>query len=344
MLYQNVFFESFGTFLPENTLSSSEIETKLSSVYERLKLPYGRLELISGVKERRLWNKGTLPSAVAVKAAEKALARSEVSYDDIGCLVHASISRDYLEPATSSKIHHDLHLGPQTILYDLSNACLGFMNAILNVADMIELGKIKAGLVVAAECAETLYQGTLEVLLHDLSLTRESIKSHFASLTTGSGAVALVLTSRACHRKGCRLKGGAVRNATKHHRLCIGGNSSSRLIMETQSETLLKKGCELAQETWKSFKEELRWDNDTPQRIFTHQVGRAHQQLLLATLELSLEKDFPTFEMLGNMGSVSLPLTTALSLENNPPVKGEKMALLGIGSGLNCCMLAIEGE
>ncbi|MBN2145661.1 MAG: 3-oxoacyl-ACP synthase III [Candidatus Aureabacteria bacterium] len=344
MIYQNVFLESFGTFLPERILSSREIETTLGPVYERLRMSPGRLELMSGVRERRLWKEGTPPSIPAVKAAEQALKESGIPRDKIGCLIYGAISRDFMEPATSSKIHHDLRLGPHTIVYDLSNACLGFINSILNIADEIELGRIHSGLVVAAECAESLYQGTFQLLLNDPMITRETIKPHFASLTTGSGAVACVLTHKSSHKKGCRLLGGTVQNASEHYSLCMGGDpSSSGLIMETQSETLLNKGCELAKQTWELFKNELHWNNDTPQRIFTHQVGKAHQQMLFKTLDLSLEKDVPTYETLGNMGSVSLPLTAAVSLRNHPPLAGEKMVLLGIGSGLNCCMLAIEG-
>ena len=56
-------------------------------------------------------------------------------------------------------------------------------------------------------------------------------------------------------------------------------------------------------------------------------------------LALDSAKDFSTFEFLGNVGSVSLPLTMAMGLERQPPPSGTRLAMLGIGSGLNCIML-----
>jgi 3-oxoacyl-[acyl-carrier-protein] synthase-3 len=41
------------------------------------------------------------------------------------------------------------------------------------------------------------------------------------------------------------------------------------------------------------------------------------------------------------MGSVSLPITMALSIEAGHVQRAEKLALLGIGSGLNCLMLGV---
>ena len=58
--------------------------------------------------------------------------------------------------------------------------------------------------------------------------------------------------------------------------------------------------------------------------------------------ELDPAKDFPTVESLGNVGSVSLPLSFALALERGFVEPGQRVALLGIGSGLQCAMLGVE--
>jgi 3-oxoacyl-[acyl-carrier-protein] synthase-3 len=52
--------------------------------------------------------------------------------------------------------------------------------------------------------------------------------------------------------------------------------------------------------------------------------------------------DFPTVEHLGNIGSVSLPLSFHQALQQGFVRDNERVALLGIGSGLHCMMLAIE--
>jgi 3-oxoacyl-[acyl-carrier-protein] synthase III len=42
------------------------------------------------------------------------------------------------------------------------------------------------------------------------------------------------------------------------------------------------------------------------------------------------------------MGSVSLPATLAGAVDAGAVVPGSKVALFGIGSGINCMMLALE--
>jgi len=54
------------------------------------------------------------------------------------------------------------------------------------------------------------------------------------------------------------------------------------------------------------------------------------------------EKDFSTFQFLGNMGTVSLPVTAAIAEERGILEKKQKVGFIGIGSGLNSMMLGWE--
>jgi 3-oxoacyl-[acyl-carrier-protein] synthase-3 len=84
------------------------------------------------------------------------------------------------------------------------------------------------------------------------------------------------------------------------------------------------------------------WNRDTVTRTICHQVGAAHRKKLYEMLELDLAKDYSSFESYGNVGSVSLPATLSLAVEAGAVKDGDKVALLGIGSGINCMMLALE--
>ncbi|MCP3692838.1 MAG: hypothetical protein GY917_11630, partial [Planctomycetaceae bacterium] len=75
-----------------------------------------------------------------------------------------------------------------------------------------------------------------------------------------------------------------------------------------------------------------------------HQVGGAHRKQMLSALGLELEDDYSTFQWLGNTGSVALPITLAVALEQNQVQAADQLALLGIGSGINCLMLGIEWQ
>lgn len=348
MRYQKVAIESFHYTLPEEVIASTEIERRLAPLYQRLGVHEGRLEMMSGIKERRFWPKGTLPGTISVQTARAAIENAGVPIEEIGCLIHASVCRDHLEPATACGVHHRLGLPPTAMAFDLSNACLGFMNALVMVANMIELGQIRAGVVVATESARELVETAIADLNAATSLSRRDIKLAFASLTIGSGSVAAVLRQRSRSRTGHALLGGEFRSATENHGHCLGGpdggvgDAHYLPRMRTDSEAMLHAGCELGRKCWESFKEELGWENDSADRIFCHQVGAAHRKLLHESLGLDPGKDFSTLEWLGNTGSVALPVTTAMAMEQDFLRGGDKFAMLGIGSGLNCVMLAGE--
>lgn len=345
--YQRVCLEALSYLLPERVVRSEELESELTPVYERFGLHVGRLELMTGIRERRFWEEGTMPSDAAARAGRLALAAAGVEPGQVECLIHGAVSRDFLEPATASVVHHHLGLPDRSILFDVSNACLGFVNGLIQVADMIELGRIRRGLVVAAESSRQLVRTTIDRLLHAPRLTRRELKAAFASLTIGSGAAAAVLADESVSRTGHRLLGGAVRSATRHNDLCRGAgdagfNADAAMFMDTDAETLLVHGCALAAETWADFSVALGWSAHDVDRSFCHQVGVAHRDRLYESIGLDRAKDFSTFEFLGNAGSVSLPITMALGVEENPPARGDRLALLAIGSGLNCIMLGVQ--
>lgn len=324
-------------------MSSEELEHKLAPVYDRLKLPYGRLEMMSGIKERRFWEPGTRPSTVAALAGRKALTDAGIAPEEIGCLIHASVCRDFMEPATASVVHDLLKLPAKCMIFDLSNACLGVLNGIAQLATMIDAGQIEAGLVVSGEVAEPLCRATIKEILADKTITRKSFKSHFASLTIGSGAAGVVV-SRA-ERGGHRILGGALRTDSAANRLCQEDSSSrseAGPLMSTDSEALLHAGCKLAGQTWQDLKKNLDWTNETPSHVFTHQVGLAHQRLLFEVTGLDMSLDFPTVSRFGNTGSAALPTAFACGIAEKKLAPGQKIALLGIGSGLSSLMLGVE--
>jgi acyl-CoA:acyl-CoA alkyltransferase len=347
MRYHHVCVEAISYSLPPHVVTSADLETRLAPVYERFHLPAGRLELMSGIRERRFWDRGVLPGTISAQTAEQALAASGFDRSRIGCLVHGSVCRDQLEPATASSVHHALHLPAAAFVLDVSNACLGLLNGMVLLADMIELGHVRAGLVVGTEMGRDLVEGTIDSLLSAPGLTKHDVKLAFASLTIGSGSAAVLLCDRKLSRTGHRLLGGTFQADTQSHELCAGGvateaHGDDRPRMQTDSEALLHAGVDLAEKTWDLTKQVLGWTNADVQRAFTHQVGRAHRRLLYERLELDPALDFSTVEFLGNTGAAALPLTAAIGIERGLVRPGDRVALLGIGSGLNALMLGIE--
>src|SRR5690606_3919368 len=116
-------------------------------------LQVGQLAALTGIRERRYWNPGTTMAQGATLAAQKAIAASRVSVEDIGMFIYAGVCRDYMEPANACEVAHQLGVPPQAQVFDVSNACLGVLNGILLIANAIELGQVRAGMVVSCESA-----------------------------------------------------------------------------------------------------------------------------------------------------------------------------------------------
>ncbi|MFT7485593.1 MAG: 3-oxoacyl-[acyl-carrier-protein] synthase III [Candidatus Paceibacteria bacterium] len=344
MRFHHVHLEAFGHALPSEVTTSEELEVRLAPVYEKLNLSMGRLELMSGISERRFWPEGTRPSEISMQAAEDALARSGFDRSRLGMLIHSAVCRDFLEPATASVVHGALGLPETCTAFDLSNACLGFANAMGLVAAAIEAGTIEAGLVVAGEDGGPLVRQTIRALLNHPNVGRQDVKLAYASLTIASGGAACLLTRDTIATTERQFLGSVSLAATEHVGLCRGDHvpGAAGPLMETNSEALLHAGNALAKRTWTKFLEEMEWNQDDVQRVVTHQVGAAHRKLLLETLEIDPDIDYPTVAQLGNIGSVSLPLTFDLASRAGHIEDGQNCALLGIGSGLHCSMLGVR--
>jgi 3-oxoacyl-[acyl-carrier-protein] synthase III len=348
MRYNKICVESFGYVLPETTVTSRSLEERVAPIYEKLNLSYGRFEMMTGIRERRFWDDETTPSQASTIAAEKAIAKSGINKEDIECLLHTSVCRDFLEPATAILVHDSLGLPSTALVFDISNACIGFVNGIVTLANMIELGQVKAGIVVGAEGGKRLIDRTIEELLKEPDITRDKLKDSFASLTLGSGAAAVVLTHSSLSKSRHKLLGGVVRTASQHNGLCRVENDTyfydpnSYPNMSTDSPGILNNGVALAGETWKAFQRELGWHHEDIDAVFTHQVSSVHKQVLLSALGLDESKAFSTVEYLGNIASCSLPISLAIGIEEGRVNAGDRIVMMAGGSGLCGIMLGLE--
>jgi len=341
MKYTTVFLDTIKYVLPPVVISSEELEERLQPVYEKLHIGLGQLEALTGVRERRWWQEGATVTEQASAAAQKALNASKVTPEDLGVLIYTGVCREQFEPATACGIAASLNMSEDACVYDISNACLGALNGILDVANRIELGQIRAGMVVTCETAREINEIMVQRMLEENNM--ENFKVSLATLTGGSGAVALLLTDGSFGERKRRLLAGVTQSAPQYHNLCRWGLEKSqgvmRQFMSTDSVNVLKFGLELASRTWKSFLKSVEWTCERVDKVICHQVGVEHQSAFLGLMGIPRNKDYVTFPYLGNMGTVSLPLTAAIAEERNFLKPGDRVGFLGIGSGLSCTML-----
>ncbi|MFH1723894.1 MAG: 3-oxoacyl-ACP synthase III [Elusimicrobiota bacterium] len=346
MRYSKTRLDAVGYELGPVVVGSAELEARLKPLYEKLRLCEGQLEQLTGIAERRWWEEGYPLSEGAVRAAKKALEASNVRPGDIGALVYAGVCREHFEPATACRVADGVGVGGGAMVYDISNACLGVLNGIVDIANRIELGHVRAGMVVSCESAREINVVMIERMLKTRNM--DFFKTALATLTGGSGAVALILTDGSFSPGDRRrLVGGAAQAAPEHHELSVWGldrRSADGIseFMAMDAVPVLRHGVQLGIRTWGEFLKALGWSKEQVDKVICHQVGAANKDSILKELGISEDRDFSSFAYLGNMGTVSLPLTAALAEERGFLRPGDRVAFLGIGSGLNCLMLGWE--
>ena len=170
-------------------------------------------------KSRAKLQKG-LASEKSIQSAQKALSLIHLPPEKIDCLVHVSVTRDCLEPATACMVHSGLGLKPHAMNFDISNACLGFLNGFFTVADMIELGHIERGLIVGTEMSSPLIQATIEKILKKVNIGLDEAQEYLPSLTLGSGSAAIILAHDSVSTTEHKFLGGVAQSAEKFMLCC----------------------------------------------------------------------------------------------------------------------------
>lgn len=361
MIYSKVFIDAIGYELAPHIVTTEEIEERLKPFYDAAGFKPGQLLALTGIKERRYWDIDHTLAQGAAKAGQKAIDAAGISPDQIDCVVFCGVGRDGFEPATACAVADALNVSQDAHVYDVSNACLGAVSGMVNVANAIELGQINAGLVVSCETARQIVDSTIDEINNVKSV--EFYKNTIATMTGGSGAVGIVMTNGTLGNQGANgnfgdtgnrqlrrhaILGGVVKQASRFNNLCRwtfsepGMPTTATIQMRTNAHAVLENGLTLAKSTYKKFIEHLNFPNRQPDKFISHQVGSTHQKMIQQTLGIDPLKDFSTYQYLGNIGTVSLPLTAAIAEECGFLKPGDYVGFMGIGSGLNCLMMGVR--
>jgi len=333
MRFQNVSIFGVAHIDAPNRVPSAEIEKRLEPTLERLGMQRDLIRNLSGIMERRVWDDGVQPSDVAAQAAERAIADAGIDTTRLGILVNSSVCRDYIEPSTASIVHSKLGLPETCMNFDLGNACLAFINGMDMVGNMIEQGQIDYGIVVNGESSKFSTEKTVERLL-DPGVDEETFRENFATLTLGSGSAAMVLGRSDIADGGHAFLGGVNLAATEHNGLCYGQVDG----MVTKGHELLVAGLGLAARTWKKAVDELGWKIEDFDHCVLHQVSKIHTEKFCEIVGLDIDDVFRLYPNFANIGPAGVPIVLSKLNDEGKLAKGDRIALMGIGSGLNCTM------
>ena len=231
---------------------------------------------------------------------------------DLDILIYAGVCREEFEPATACRVGAEIGLNPDATVYDLSNACLGVLNGIVEIANRIELGQCRAGLVVSCETAREINEAMIDQMVQTQSM--EVFKNALATLTGGSVQWRCWWSTKNSRRNiADNSWAGSSRTPSQHHGLCRWGfevadpfhdrafhqypggflvRSAYNLgmkhcvmpFMSTDAGSVLKYGVDLGLRTVESLPDEIGWAVDQLDKVICHQVGSSHRETMLKML------------------------------------------------------------
>ena len=347
--FNNVVIESLVVNLPPIEVTSTELEDRLAQTYQRLGIPFGTLEKLSGVSSRHMWEPQVLPSQAGTQAVQKLFESSKIQKEEIGSLISCSVTRDFFEPAVASLIHDRLSLPEKSLSFDISNACIGFSDGIITTGNMIESGVLKAGIVVSAEATTRMIENSIKHLQTSNDIERDEFLKLLPTLTLGCGSVAFMLCHKDLAPEGHKIQYIISRTASQFSDLCVGNADycMSQLeefnpVMHTESSKLISSAAKLGGRCWQDMSEFSDWKKEDVDHVFCHQVGKQVNEAFYREMGLDFSKEYTIYKKYGNPVSAALPTALVLGAEEKPINKGEKVLLTAFGSGLNCRFIAIE--
>jgi 3-oxoacyl-[acyl-carrier-protein] synthase-3 len=308
-----------GMYVPPKTLTNEDlekmVETSDSWIVER-----------TGIKLRRIAERGSATSDLCLEASRRALADAGVSPSEIDIIIVATCTPDMPLPSTACFLQKKIGAG-RAFALDLNAACAGFLYALSTADAMIRIGRGKKALVVGGEILSSVTDFT----------------DRNTCILFGDGAGAVVLSEcpdgegvLSCHlysdgnlweliyAPGCGTVNpcGPEIVEKRMHAIRLAGNEVFKQAVtkmtEVSLEALQRNGVSVADIN-------LLVPHQAKMRIISA-VGKR--------LGVPEEKVFVNLERFGNTSAASVPIALTEARERGRMAKGDLVLLTAFGAGL----------
>ena len=322
-----------GYWVPERIETAAELESRITAFPGNMI----QLEKRAGLRQKRVCEPGVRVIDAAMKAVEALESKGffsgeAVNYDDIDCIIYCSVRREHEEPSTAALIQK--RLGIKGMAFDVSNACLGFTDSWMIADSMIKTGKINRALIVTAEMISVLSDNAIAAINRG-----EDPKPHFASLTVGDAAAAVVIDKKG-RNKGINLLAGTRKTFSEHVDDCILPGFDQCMLSDASA--LMAAALDKYPAMAARIMQHLGWTVDDLERIVPHQPSVKIIKQGADLMNFPHEKLMILFPEYGNCASASVPMGIAKTVEEFTNWENKKILSIGFGSGLGVGVFGLE--
>lgn len=326
---QNVSITGIGMYVPEKTLDNSYFESYLDTSDEWITQR-------TGVKTRRIVEKGTPNSELAYHASLKALEMSGIAPEDLDLIIVATVTPDRLFPSTACTLQAKLGAN-RAGAFDVLAACSGFVYGLSIGHGQLALGQIKKVLVVGSEIMSSIVDyndrgvcvlfgdGAGAVVLENVPEDRGSLIDYIIRADGRHGEILYMPAGGSLHPT-------SFETVKKNmHTVKMEGNKVFKLAIKNMAEL----AREITQRNGLTLE-----DIDL---VCIHQANIRVVKGVMSALHLDMEtKSYNNIEKYGNTTAASIPLCVHDAFKANKLHKGDTMMILTFGAGLTYSAALLE--
>lgn len=313
-------------YLPEKIMTNNDLSKIVNTSDEWITTR-------TGIRERRIASTDESTSSLAIKAANKLLITSKLDPREIDLIVVATMLGDSPFPSVACKVQEAIG-ATNAGAFDMSAACSGFVYAIETASQFVKNGYIKKALVIGSEVFSKFLDW----------------EDRSTCVLFGDGAGAVLLEEK----EDNSFLGGVLKSdgSGKELLYMTGGGTAKPASLETvnnKEHFLRMKGLELFQavvpiicDAILDACEKAGVSMEELDLIIPHQANVHIIEQVANTLEIPMEKFFINLEKHGNTSAASIPIALYDALQMNAVQSGDKVMMVGFGSGLTCAANIIE--
>lgn len=318
-----------GWYLPERRVTNAELE-------ERLKIPGGWIERVTGVRERR-YVTGESTLSMAVAASNGALMSAGVPLDEVDVIIGASTGPHQLIPCTAALVQRELGAPEgRSACFDVNATCLSFLFALQTASHLVSAGAYRTALIFSSEVAS----GSLNPRERESAVLFGDAAAAAVVRRSEPGEESAVWQARfATYGKGADLT--EIRGGGTHHHPNAAGTTEQMNQFRMNGPGIFKLGVRVLGPFVDNFLSAMEVDRREFDAVVPHQASRHAIEVLTSRLGFTEEQVVWNLALRGNCIAASIPLALAEAVDSGRIQRGHKLLLIGSGAGLTLGAVAL---
>lgn len=283
----------------------------------------------TGIKRRYYTSETETASSMAIIVAKRLIEENNIPPSDIGLIIIASFSQDYLFPPMSAKIHSAIGASKDCQILDINTNCVGLVSATTIAAEKMLLNtKIKYSLIIGVEVlseftnkkdrdtAVFFSDGASGILLGKVKEGYGYVNSKFATDSS---------TYESVRMRG----GGSMYPQNKQLK-----DFSANFIEQNGLATWKQAVTNLPYVIKELIKDENMKIEDVDFFIF-HQANNLLINYILGKLKIPKDKTYTNVEEIGNTGAASIGIALSEAYSQGLIKSNSTILIAGVGAGFN---------